>query len=587
MYLTEIIVFMRFVGFELCYYMVTTLTFQNDPLYTVIDTISYPVQNKPFPSVTVCPPGRDRWAFVEKVLNYVKFQCYDGYTYTDQDCIDSQMARSEFRFLLEEIHKKALDASLSKLSAKNETDIEELVLKYTGQSEKSNEWDPYHRFVEYSEKFLRQILHYATSNSSSLTSIENRLVDFIINSMGKIQTDLQEYLIILEGSINEPKSNTSMASNISSTILSECINNATCNEFIKLGIAYIELFDIYGSYKVWDIGSLIAYFSPTLADNEWTFTLKESVLNIHITELFRSLTLSKSNLSAYDIVALLAFDEYRMKPRGYFPDFKKLLSVWEETNFVKKPEGWQVGCYIGNYDREWNAYMDNQSHLNIPCTGENNISISSGYQSNEPCCKLRQDFDERMYEILRMMKYVQYPPHEVDQTEADPYNQTIQPDFISIMDIKYPLYNNTPKFFKSSKKENANPLIPFCSFNSEWDTTPYQKPNKDIPDVVKHCSAFKPSLTDKGICYSWNNDKFSSLFTKSQYIEKLSDIFEYRTKERPIVYPEANGPNYGFKFIIDAHTFSKEYKRYSNEMQDIDVVIHDKGDLPYFKYDLE
>ena len=81
--------------------------FQNDPLYTVIDTVSYPVQNNPFPSVTVCPPGRDRWAFIEKVFNQVKFQCYKGYTYTEQDCIDSQKARLEFQFLLEEIHEKA------------------------------------------------------------------------------------------------------------------------------------------------------------------------------------------------------------------------------------------------------------------------------------------------------------------------------------------------------------------------------------------------------------------------------------------------------------------------------------------------
>ena len=554
----------------------------------MIDTISYPVQNKPFPSVTVCPPGRDRWAFVEKVLNYVKFQCYHGYTYTDQDRIDSQKTRSQFRFLLEEIHKKALDASLNKLSLMNETDIVELTLKYLGQSEKSKEWDPWGRFVEYSGKFLRQIFHHATSNNSSctsLTSIEDRLVDFIINYMGKIQTDLQEYLIILEKSIEDHHCNISLPNNISSTDLSECINNVTCNAFIKLGIAYIELFDIYGSYKVWDIGSIIAYFSPVLADSEWTFTPKEAVLNNHITELFRALTLSKSNLSAYDIVAMLAFDEYGMKSRGYFPMFKKLLSVWDETNLVKKPEGWKLGCYYGRYDREWMAYMHDESNLNIPCIGENNISTTSGKSSkdNEPCCQLRQRFDESMYEIIRMMKYVQYPPHEVDQNEADPYNQTIQPDFISNMNMKYPLYKKTQYLFRSSKREIANPLIPFCSFNSKWDTTPYQNPYKEVPSFPQHCSVFQPSLTDKGICYSWNNEKFSKLFTNSEYIETLSDIFEYRTKERAIVHPQANGPNYGLKFIIDAHTFSQKYKRYSNQMQDIDIVIHDKRDVPYFK----
>ena len=114
--------------------------------------------------------------------------------------------------------------------------------------------------------------------------------------------------------------------------------------------------------------------------------------------------------------------------------------------------------------------------------------------------------------------------------------------------------------------------------------TPYQTKMYGQPEpTTPYCSAFKPSFTDKGICYSWNNNKFSNLFDKSEYINEMTDIFEYRSEDRPIVYPQANGPNYGFKFIIDTHTFSNKYKTYANEMRDVDVVIHNKGDLPYFK----
>ena len=402
--------------------------------------------------------------------------------------------------------------------------------------------------------------------------------------MGKIQTDLQEYLIELEESIHDPLCNQSMPNNISAIEVTECVNNASCSDWLKFGIAYIELFNVYGGYKVWDLGSILAYFSPILAKNPWSLAPEEALLHNHFTELFKSLTLTNSKLSAYDIVALLAFDENSMKPHHFFPDLEKLPSVWNETNYIQTSEGWQVGCYFASYDREWTAYMNNQTYFNVPCEGENNITQNPRFQPIARCCKFRQEFNENMYEIIRMMKYVQYPPHTVDQSEADPYNLTIQPDFIPSMDLEYPLYNNTEYHYRSSKKAIANPLIPFCSFNSKWDMTPYQTKMYGQPEpTTPYCSAFKPSFTDKGICYSWNNNKFSNLFGKSEYIDEMTDIFEYRSEDRPIVYPQANGPNYGFKFIIDTHTFSNKYKTYANEMRDVDVVIHNKGDLPYFK----
>ena len=146
-------------------------------------------------------------------MNYVKFQCYTGYLYNEQDCKESLKSREEFRFLFEEIHKKALDASLSQLNSINETSLEQIVLKYIGLNEatldshlwpwkrttKTKErppktivepWPWYPSFVEPSEIIFRKLLHHATSNSSScapILSVEEQLVDFILNSMGKYE----------------------------------------------------------------------------------------------------------------------------------------------------------------------------------------------------------------------------------------------------------------------------------------------------------------------------------------------------------------------------------------------------------------
>jgi hypothetical protein len=41
------------------------------PIVTTIDSTSYPVNEIPFPAVTVCPNGNDPWAFVQRVANSI------------------------------------------------------------------------------------------------------------------------------------------------------------------------------------------------------------------------------------------------------------------------------------------------------------------------------------------------------------------------------------------------------------------------------------------------------------------------------------------------------------------------------------
>ena len=36
------------------------------PTQITIDTTAFPVQSIPFPMVTVCPPGYDKWGFIQR-----------------------------------------------------------------------------------------------------------------------------------------------------------------------------------------------------------------------------------------------------------------------------------------------------------------------------------------------------------------------------------------------------------------------------------------------------------------------------------------------------------------------------------------
>jgi hypothetical protein len=283
-------------------------------LYTVIDTISYPVQQIPFPAITVCPPGVDRWAFIEKVMNYIIFQCYKGYGYSDRDCLESKQARNDFSFLLERIHQMALDATMTKINLMNETDLEDLLYRYIGRdsknltSKKAND----RGFVATTEKFFRQLLHYASLNNSmcaSVETIERKLSKFILVSIGRISKSGNNYLTELEASINDEQCNKSMPDEINVPELMECLNRSSCSHWIKLGMSYIDMHAIYGKHLVWDLGTLIAYFTPILSNSPWRLSTDEAQLHNHFKDIFRSLTSSNSTLSAYDVIALLGFNE--------------------------------------------------------------------------------------------------------------------------------------------------------------------------------------------------------------------------------------------------------------------------------------
>jgi hypothetical protein len=51
---------------------------QENPVQTVIETTNYPVQNVPFPTVTVCPGEANRplrFGFTEAFFNFIRYRC--------------------------------------------------------------------------------------------------------------------------------------------------------------------------------------------------------------------------------------------------------------------------------------------------------------------------------------------------------------------------------------------------------------------------------------------------------------------------------------------------------------------------------
>ena len=554
-------------------------------MYTVIDTISYPVQKVPFPAVTVCPPGTDKYAFIEKILNNVKFQCYKEYGYSEEDCMESQAARESFRFLFKRMHQMALDATLKSIDSMQEAELKRKLLEQLQQR-------------DIIENYFHQLLSYGSANFSSIEETKEKLANFIMVEMGRV-VYIDDYVNGLKDSLKDYEFNDTVSINITIVDLMKCLRREPCGHWIKVGLAYIELFELYGNFKVWDLGSMVVYFSYIIESNTFEPSEEELLLDAHFQDIFRSISASNSNLSAYDIIGLLGFDRNAMKPH-FLPDFTRFKSIWNETHieFIYGPDGkmkLKKGCYVYSYDREWRKYMQDPEKGSVPCADESRAK-EGGFDA---CCKIKKELHNNMYDVIQMSKYTQYPPHLVDQNERDPYNLLRMPDFLKKIQLKYPLFNNSHlkdqnqiEHMTNSDREILEPLIPFCAFDSEWETIPYGM-NYGWTDngyqgetaTGSYCKSFSPSFTDRGICYSWNSLEPKKLFSESEYIQQTNDIFQYKTNESSlIVYPTANGPSYGFRFIVDMHTFSSIYKRDSNTNKDVEIVLHERTEIPYFKY---
>ena len=50
-----------------------------NPVMIVVDTTDYPVEKIPFPAITICRKDNNpnRIEFISKVLNHIKFPCFD------------------------------------------------------------------------------------------------------------------------------------------------------------------------------------------------------------------------------------------------------------------------------------------------------------------------------------------------------------------------------------------------------------------------------------------------------------------------------------------------------------------------------
>ena len=94
--------------------MILSLTheWEDNPIVTTIKSAALPVTALPFPTVTVCPheTETDNWALVEKISNFVKFDCELDWNYPA--CQETTKLRNDFQTFLQFIVEKFEEVSV-------------------------------------------------------------------------------------------------------------------------------------------------------------------------------------------------------------------------------------------------------------------------------------------------------------------------------------------------------------------------------------------------------------------------------------------------------------------------------------------
>ena len=88
-------------GFGIAAYMIqlSSITWSEHPVITTLDSITAPIDDVQFPTITVCSADQpDTWAFLENVLNNVAVECDN-----DKDCQKTNQLRQDFQYIFESI----------------------------------------------------------------------------------------------------------------------------------------------------------------------------------------------------------------------------------------------------------------------------------------------------------------------------------------------------------------------------------------------------------------------------------------------------------------------------------------------------
>jgi hypothetical protein len=95
------------------------------------------------------------------------------------------------------------------------------------------------------------------------------------------------------------------------------------------------------------------------------------------------------------------------------------------------------------------------------------------------------------------------------------------------------------------------------------------------------CTLFRPTLTDQGVCYTFNGIPSQSIIKPSEYMTAYEDIFGLPDKDiTNHFHGNGIGIRNGLKLILDAHILTGSYKNGGNKDNTFKISLQSPEDFP-------
>ncbi|XP_059097852.1 uncharacterized protein LOC131892113 [Tigriopus californicus] len=512
-----------------------------NPLTTSVQSI--PITDIPFPAVTIeVDEELNPWGYTEKALELVDYRGFEG---------DVSKFREDFHFFFKKIADVMNKYLMDEFFRGNISQIrEELVT-----------WLLYPSLLkDYPMKLatLKQNL-----NSTTFAKLDERISEVATGEIasscdGKwFYTDVVvERLQFLDEALAEHN-----------LTLTCTYDNLNCEEHLKYG--YLRTFlPVLISLKWCDFRKMkgqsgFGHFLSFFIQEVYSFYPGTPAFKLNQPMLARTrMKLGKLELNSQELTHLLT------PGPGYTAALylEDLLTGPFQCDIDNYKAAWE--WFRKGVEPEYESQMGFQPFVNQrPCLNDSastNIGIAG-------CCALWKQIQINKENVLRIMKYAIQPPtflQPVDEFFAD-FNTTLFPNYRKLK-------------ANDDQLKNYRARVLWCQ----------KLQGQMLKPTAEDCQHFARGFTNKGMAYTFNNERFWDMYNNSDANAILHNIMHPELNASQVVYPLTNGPLYGLRYLIQPYKVDHIIlnKRVLPRKEDLipgnfRISIHDPQNVPDLRND--
>ena len=479
-----------------------------NPVITSITTITSPIDELQFPTVTVCSEDQpSNWAFLENVLNFLAFECD-----SEEECDETQALRKDFKYLI----KSFVNVFGDYLYHVDYNDTMGLIIS--------------------KEQMLYKIKEYQETMHAVLIKTENKsLTKYELTSL------ISEYFLKdnygfkqLGDLLNNPKSfsnggdgfvgySEGLMEYICITSKTECYENvAVLKLFYQLVVRSKAKFGTFLKNYV-HLEKFTSLNSKMKTDE--VFKKYEAYSNLDICKLLMIKEKELHNLfkrmavgigfnaseavSLYDLPAMLSSSILETSfPLAISEVF--LFSLCEDhQSRVNDPN--DGGLTKQKFDKgescieKWYQYLRNLYSLDKG--GIQTMTINPCEEGNIQCCnKWTNKLGNNLRSIMKVMRLA-------GKKGTSGFN----------LQSVYDKPNNTLEYKLRrhfGSEADVHTLLPWCDLKSSGK-------EKENQFVSNSCNLFQPVFTDSGLCHAFNPTPALELLKSSYFTKAFNDTFKH------------------------------------------------------------